>query len=397
MLSHAVCSRDRSNLPMNDQFNTKADAAATKAKPADPSRTCASASSGSAMSGCRSRSTWRGTSPWSASTSTGAASASSQARRPYPRGHRRGVCRGPKPFLLRRYRGARRLQFLHRHRADADRPGQAPGSSALIAASRDGRQRALASRMSWSMKSTVYPGVTEEVCAPILAQASGLKLNQDFFVGYSPERINPGDHAHRLPDIIKVTSGSTPEAADLVDFVYGTRGHGGHAQSVSRSVSPKPPRSSRTSSATSTSRSSTNSPCCSSSSVSKPARCWRPPAPNGTSSRSGPGLVGGHCIGVDPYYLTHKAESIGFHPEMILAGRRINDGMASYVAGDVVKTMLKRKQRVGRRPRPGHGLHVQGELPRHPQHQGRRPGAGAWRLRRGRGLRSGRRPRRRAA
>ena len=194
-------------------------------------------------------------------------------------------------------------------------------------------------------ESTVYPGVTEEVCAPILAEVSGLKLNEDFFVGYSPERINPGDQAHRLPDIVKITSGSTPEAAELVNFVYGKVVTAGTHKASSIRVA-------EAAKVIENIQRDVNIAL-----INELAMLFKQ---LGLETREvleaagtkwnfqpfRPGLVGGHCIGVDPYYLTHKAESVGFHPQMILAGRRINDGMAFYVAGDLIKTMLKRKQRV---------------------------------------------------
>ena len=194
-------------------------------------------------------------------------------------------------------------------------------------------------------ESTVYPGVTEEICAPILAEVSGLQLNEDFFVGYSPERINPGDQAHRLPDIVKVTSGSTPETAELVNFVYGKVVAAGTHKASSIRVA-------EAAKVIENIQRDVNIAL-----INELAMLFKQ---LGLETREvlqaagtkwnfqpfRPGLVGGHCIGVDPYYLTHKAESVGFHPQMILAGRRINDGMALYVVGDLIKTMLKRKQRV---------------------------------------------------
>jgi UDP-N-acetyl-D-glucosamine/UDP-N-acetyl-D-galactosamine dehydrogenase len=223
-------------------------------------------------------------------------------------------------------------------------PAKRPDLSALMAASRTVGS-VLSKQNIVVYESTVYPGVTEEVCAPILAQASGLKLNEDFFVGYSPERINPGDHAHRLPDIIKVTSGSTPDAAELVNFVYGTVVTAGTHKASSIRIA-------EAAKVIENIQRDVNIAL-----INELAMLFKQ---LGLETREvleaagtkwnfqpfRPGLVGGHCIGVDPYYLTHKAESVGFHPQMILAGRRINDGMASYVAGDIVKTMLKRKQRV---------------------------------------------------
>ncbi|MEZ5775056.1 MAG: nucleotide sugar dehydrogenase [Hyphomicrobiaceae bacterium] len=194
-------------------------------------------------------------------------------------------------------------------------------------------------------ESTVYPGVTEEVCVPILEKLSGLKFNRDFFAGYSPERINPGDAKHRLPDILKVTSGSTPEVAELVNAVYGRVITAGTHKASSIRVA-------EAAKVIENIQRDVNIAL-----VNELAQLFKQMgletrevlAAAGTKWNFHgymPGLVGGHCIGVDPYYLTHKAQSIGFHPEMILAGRRINDGMAQWVAHDVIKTMVKRKQRV---------------------------------------------------
>jgi UDP-N-acetyl-D-galactosamine dehydrogenase len=191
-------------------------------------------------------------------------------------------------------------------------------------------------------ESTVYPGATEEVCVPILAEASGLTFNRDFFVGYSPERINPGDLQHRLPSIVKVTSGSTPEAADLVDKVYGSVVTAGtHKVSSVRvaeaaKVIENIQRDVNIALINELAMLFKDLGLDTSEVLAAAGTKW-----NFHAYR--PGLVGGHCIGVDPYYLTHKAQSIGFHPEMILAGRRINDGMASFVARDIIKAMLHRK------------------------------------------------------
>jgi UDP-N-acetyl-D-galactosamine dehydrogenase len=196
-------------------------------------------------------------------------------------------------------------------------------------------------------ESTVYPGATEEVCVPVLEQTSGLGFNREFFTGYSPERINPGDKTHRLPDIVKVTSGSTREAADLVDQVYATVITAGTHRASSIRVA-------EAAKVIENIQRDVNIAL-----INELAMLFKE---LGLETREvleaagtkwnfqpfRPGLVGGHCIGVDPYYLTYKAESIGFHPQMILAGRRINDGMASYVANDVIKTMLKRKQSIDR-------------------------------------------------
>jgi UDP-N-acetyl-D-galactosamine dehydrogenase len=194
-------------------------------------------------------------------------------------------------------------------------------------------------------ESTVYPGCTEEICVPVLEASSGLRFNDDFFCGYSPERINPGDKSHRLSSIKKVTSGSTPEVAEAIDSLY--------AQIITAGTH-----------------------CASSIRVAEAAkvientqRDLNIALMNELSlifQRLGidtlevlkaaetkwnflpfrPGLVGGHCIGVDPYYLTHKAQEVGYHPEVILAGRRINDSMAAYVADETVKLMLRKGKQV---------------------------------------------------
>ena len=219
-----------------------------------------------------------------------------------------------------------------------------PDLSALLAASRTvGGVMSKGSVVVY--ESTVYPGVTEEVCVPILAEVSGLTFNHDFFAGYSPERINPGDYAHRLPDIIKITSGSTPEAADLVNHVYakvvtaGTHKASSIRVGEAAKIIENIQRDVNIALVNELAMLFKQLDLESREVLEAAGTKW-----NFQPFR--PGLVGGHCIGVDPYYLTHKAESIGFHPQMILAGRRINDGMAGYVVGDLVKTMLKRKQSV---------------------------------------------------
>jgi UDP-N-acetyl-D-galactosamine dehydrogenase len=191
-------------------------------------------------------------------------------------------------------------------------------------------------------ESTVYPGCTEEVCVPILEKISGLKFNKDFFAGYSPERINPGDKEHRLPSIKKVTAGSTPEVAEFVDGLYRTVVRAGTHKASSIRVAEAAKVIENTQRdvnialinelALLFNRLGIDTEEVLLAAGSK----W-----NFLPFR--PGLVGGHCIGVDPYYLTHKAQEIGFHPEMILAGRRLNDSMANYVAGQIVKLMASRK------------------------------------------------------
>ena len=194
-------------------------------------------------------------------------------------------------------------------------------------------------------ESTVYPGATEEVCVPILERESGLQFNKDFYAGYSPERINPGDKEHRVTTIKKVTSGSTPEIADEVDALYaGIITAGTHkASSIKVAEAAKV--------------------------IENTQRDVNIALMNELSmifSRLGidthevlaaagtkwnflpfkPGLVGGHCIGVDPYYLTHKAQAVGYHPEMILAGRRVNDNMGAYASSELIKAMIKAGQTI---------------------------------------------------
>ena len=191
-------------------------------------------------------------------------------------------------------------------------------------------------------ESTVYPGCTEETCVPILEKFSGLKFNKDFFCGYSPERINPGDKEHRLPSIKKVTSGSTPEVAHFVDALYRSIVKAGTHKASSIRVAEAAKVIENTQRdvnialinelALLFNRLGIDTEEVLLAAGSK----W-----NFLPFR--PGLVGGHCIGVDPYYLTHKAQEVGFHPEMILAGRRLNDSMANYVAGQVVKLMAGKK------------------------------------------------------
>lgn len=196
-------------------------------------------------------------------------------------------------------------------------------------------------------ESTVYPGATEEVCVPILARESGLAFNHDFFVGYSPERMNPGDRAHRLDMVVKITSGSTPDAADLVDAVYrrivtaGTRKASSIRVAEAAKVIENIQRDVNIALVNELAQLFDRLDIDTGEVLAAAGTKW-----NFHPYR--PGLVGGHCIGVDPYYLTYKAQSVGFHPEMILAGRRINDGMAAWVATSVVKQMLARKVDVAR-------------------------------------------------
>jgi len=194
-------------------------------------------------------------------------------------------------------------------------------------------------------ESTVYPGCTEEDCVPVLEKNSGLKFNQDFFCGYSPERINPGDKEHHITTIKKVTSGSTPEIADLIDDLYNEIINVGthKAESIKIAEAAKVIENTQRDLNIALINELAlifNKLGIDTEAVLKAAGTkW-----NFLPFR--PGLVGGHCIGVDPYYLTHKAEAIGYHPQIILAGRRINDGMGVYVAGQLFKEMLKRRVQV---------------------------------------------------
>ena len=215
-----------------------------------------------------------------------------------------------------------------------------PDLRALEAASRT-VGRALAAGGVVIYESTVYPGATEEVCVPIIERESGLRFNQDFYAGYSPERINPGDRQHRLQTIVKVTSGSTPEAADFVDALYaGIVSAGTHRASSIRvaeaaKVIENTQRDVNIALVNELALIFHRMGIDTHEVLEAAGSKW-----NFLPFR--PGLVGGHCIGVDPYYLTHKAQQMGYHPEVILAGRRINDGMGSHVAQRVAKLMARR-------------------------------------------------------
>ncbi len=189
-------------------------------------------------------------------------------------------------------------------------------------------------------ESTVYPGATEEVCVPLLEKGSGLLFNKDFFCGYSPERINPGDHEHRLSTIVKITSGSTPEAARFIDRLYGLIITAGTYRASSIKVAEAAKVIENTQRdvnialvnelALIFNRLGINT-----------AEVLDAAATKWNFLPFRPGLVGGHCIGVDPYYLTHKAQEIGYHPDMILAGRRLNDSMGSYIAAQTIRLMMR--------------------------------------------------------
>ncbi len=196
-------------------------------------------------------------------------------------------------------------------------------------------------------ESTVYPGATEEDCVPVLEKHSGLKFNVDFFAGYSPERINPGDKEHRVTTIKKVTSGSTPEVADLVDAIYreiitaGTHKAPSIRVAEAAKVIENTQRDVNIALINELALIFNRMGIDTEAVLQAAGTKW-----NFLPFR--PGLVGGHCIGVDPYYLTHKAQSIGYHPEIILAGRRLNDSMGAYVVTQLVKAMTQRR------------IHVQG-------------------------------------
>ncbi|WP_426223339.1 Vi polysaccharide biosynthesis UDP-N-acetylglucosamine C-6 dehydrogenase TviB [Psychrobacter sp. DWR1-2-3] len=191
-------------------------------------------------------------------------------------------------------------------------------------------------------ESTVYPGATEEVCVPVLEEVSGLILNQDFYAGYSPERINPGDKEHCVTNILKVTAGSTPEVADFIDEVYNLIITAGTHKAPSIRVAEAAKVIENTQRDVNIALINElavifNKMGIDTEAVLKAAGTkW-----NFLPFR--PGLVGGHCIGVDPYYLTHKAQAIGHNPEIILAGRRLNDSMGEYVVTQLVKTMIKKR------------------------------------------------------
>ncbi len=229
-------------------------------------------------------------------------------------------------------------------------------------------------------ESTVYPGATEEVCVPILEAESGLRFNTDFTVGYSPERINPGDTVHRITDIRKVTSGSTPEAADFIDELYASVITAGTHRASSIRVAEAAKVIENT-------QRDVNIAL-----INELAVLFNQLGLNTLEVLQAagtkwnflpfrPGLVGGHCIGVDPYYLTYKAQQVGHHPEVILAGRRINDAMGAYVADQFILAMARRGLPLTGARVLVLGPGVQGELPRPAQHprRGHRGQAGGLR------------------
>ena len=190
-------------------------------------------------------------------------------------------------------------------------------------------------------ESTVYPGATEEVCVPILEKESGLRLNTDFFCGYSPERINPGDKKHRLPDIVKVTSGSTPEAAGFIDSLYKSIITAGTFPASSIKVAEAAKVIENTQRDVNIALVNELSLIFNRLGINT-LEVLEAAGTKWNFLPFRPGLVGGHCIGVDPYYLTHKAQEVGYQPDMILAGRRLNDNMGAYIASQVIKLMVKK-------------------------------------------------------
>jgi UDP-N-acetyl-D-galactosamine dehydrogenase len=194
-------------------------------------------------------------------------------------------------------------------------------------------------------ESTVYPGATEEVCVPVLERVSGLQFNVDFFCGYSPERINPGDKEHRLPTIRKVTSGSTPAVADAVDALYGQIISAGTHKASSIKVAEAAKVIENTQRDVNIALMNELSLIFHRLGIDT-LEVLQAAGTKWNFLPFRPGLVGGHCIGVDPYYLTHKAQAIGYHPEMILAGRRINDNMGTYVAQQIAQLMMQRRIQV---------------------------------------------------
>ena len=194
-------------------------------------------------------------------------------------------------------------------------------------------------------ESTVYPGATEEACIPVVERVSGLVYNQDFYAGYSPERINPGDKEHRVTNILKVTSGSTPEIATLVDDLYRSIIVAGTHKASSIKVAEAAKVIENTQRDVNIALINELSIIFNKLNIDT-LEVLEAAGTKWNFLPFRPGLVGGHCIGVDPYYLTHKAQSVGYHPEMILAGRRLNDGMGAYVVSQLVKNMLHKRIQV---------------------------------------------------
>ena len=220
-------------------------------------------------------------------------------------------------------------------------------------------------------ESTVYPGATEEDCVPVLEAVSGLKFNVDFYAGYSPERINPGDKLHRVSTIKKVTSGSTPAVAELIDRLYKQIIVAGTHKAPSIRVAEAAKVIENTQRDLNIALINELAIIFNKMGIETEA-VLQAAGTKWNFLPFRPGLVGGHCIGVDPYYLTHKAEAIGYHPQIILAGRRLNDGMGAYVVSQLVKALLKRRIHVEGAQRAGDGACLQGKLPGPSQYPRRR-------------------------
>jgi UDP-N-acetyl-D-glucosamine/UDP-N-acetyl-D-galactosamine dehydrogenase len=191
-------------------------------------------------------------------------------------------------------------------------------------------------------ESTVYPGATEEFCVPLIEKESGLKFNVDFFAGYSPERINPGDKQHRVTEIVKVTSGSNPETAEFVDALYGSIITAGTHRASSIKVAEAAKVIENTQRDLNVALMNELAIIFQKMGIDT-EDVLKAAGTKWNFMPFVPGLVGGHCIGVDPYYLTYKAEELGYHPQVILAGRRINDNMGGYVVGQLIKQMIKHR------------------------------------------------------
>ena len=196
-------------------------------------------------------------------------------------------------------------------------------------------------------ESTVYPGATEDDCIPVVERLSGLSLNKDFFAGYSPERINPGDKSHRVEDILKVTSGSDQATADFVDALYTSVIRAGTFKASSIKVAEAAKVIENTQRDVNIALINELAMIFNKLDIDT-LEVLEAAGTKWNFLPFRPGLVGGHCIGVDPYYLTHKSESVGYRPEMILAGRRINDGMGSYVVSQLIKKMINKKIEISR-------------------------------------------------
>ena len=194
-------------------------------------------------------------------------------------------------------------------------------------------------------ESTVYPGATEEACIPVVERVSGLTFNEDFYAGYSPERINPGDKEHRVTNILKVTSGSTPEIATIVDDLYSSIIIAGTHKASSIKVAEAAKVIENTQRDVNIALINELSIIFNKLNIDT-LEVLEAAGTKWNFLPFRPGLVGGHCIGVDPYSLTHKAQSVGYHPEMLLAGRRLNDGMGAYVVSQLVKNMLHKRIQV---------------------------------------------------